>query len=63
MKPEDYKHAMEVVTTAGPRVWAVLAFRFWDTDFNSVICSGDIFRIYKELDQLKIHLQAHYNEY
>ena len=57
MKIEDYKHLMEVIVTAGPRVWAVCAFRFWDNDQNSMICSSDIFRIFKELDAQKTHLK------
>jgi len=53
LKAEDYKEMMESVTTAGPRVWAVCAFRFWDVDQNGLICSSDLFKIFKELDQLK----------
>jgi hypothetical protein len=44
---------MENVTTAGPRVWAVCAFRYWDTDINSLVDSSDIFKIFKELDRMK----------
>ena len=44
---------MEVVTTAGPRVWAVMAFRFWDSDLNALIDSADIFKMFKDLDSLK----------
>lgn len=50
MKIEDYKEIMEIIVTVGPRVWAVCAFRFWDVDQNGVICSSDIFKIFKELD-------------
>lgn len=50
MKLQDYKRILEPMMTAGPRVWAVCAFRFWDTDKNGVICSNDIFKIFKELD-------------
>ena len=57
MKIENYKKMMEVITTAGPRVWAVCAFRFWDVDQNGLICSSDIFNIFKELDQLKTQLR------
>lgn len=53
LKIEDYKHMMEIVTTAGPRVWAVCAYRYWDTDLNSLIDSTDIFKVFKELDALK----------
>ena len=48
---------MEIVTTSGPRVWAVCSFRFWDADINSLIDSGDIFRIFKDLDSLKTELK------
>ena len=48
---------MEIITTASPRVWAVCAFRFWDTDLNSVISSGDIFQKFKELDALKSYFK------
>ena len=60
MKIEEYKQVMEVVTTAGPRVWAVCAFRFWDTDNDSLIDSGDIFKVFKELDSLKTELKENY---
>lgn len=51
---------MEIVTTAGPRVWAVCAFRFWDTNNDSLIDSGDIFKVFKELDSLKTELKENY---
>ena len=54
---------MELITTASPRVWAVCAFRFWDTNFDSLICSSDIFKIFKELDCLKTELQESYSDF
>ena len=56
MKNEDYKQLMDTVTTAGPRVWAVCAFRYWDTDLNSLIDSADIFKNFKEFDAIKTAL-------
>ena len=60
MKIEDYKQVMEIIAMASPRVWAVCAFRFWDTDNNSLICSSDIFRIFKDLDSLKTEIKQTY---
>jgi|JI9StandDraft_1071089.scaffolds.fasta_scaffold1742533_1 Ca2+-binding EF-hand superfamily protein len=57
MKIEDYKRCMEIMVTAGPRVWAVCAFRFWDVDQNGLICTNDIFKIFKDLDQLENDLK------
>ena len=54
---------MEVITTAGPRVWAVCAFRFWDVDKNGIICSSDIFKIFKDLDKLKTELMENNGVY
>ncbi len=56
MKTNDYKRVMDVLTTAGDRVWAIIAFRFWDADQNGMICSNDIFQIYRCLDQIKTSL-------
>lgn len=52
MKQENYKQLLEVMVTAGPRVWAVCAFRFFDRDLNGTICVNDIFKLFKDLDQL-----------
>ena len=54
MTVEDYKAAVEKLATAGPRLWSVLAFRFWDVDQNGLIDSNDIFEMYKKLDQTKV---------
>lgn len=50
MKTNDYKRVMDVMATAGDRVWGICAFRFWDADQNGMICSNDIFQTYRYLD-------------
>ena len=47
MKIDDYKKVMDNMITAGPRVWSICAFRFWDVDQNGFICNSDIFQIFK----------------
>lgn len=52
MKPENYKQIFENMVTAGPRVWAICCFRFFDKDLNGLICVNDIFKLLKEVDQI-----------
>jgi Ca2+-binding EF-hand superfamily protein len=60
MKSEEYKQLMDILITASPRVWSVFAFRYWDSDQNGLICSNDIFRKYKELDEMETLLSQQY---
>lgn len=57
MKMEDYKQITSIMVTASPRVWAVCAFRYFDTDQNSRICVNDLFKTYQQLDQLETELK------
>ena len=50
IKLDNYHRMVEFMTVAGPRVWSVLAFRFWDVNLDGSICSKDIFKMYQQLD-------------
>lgn len=43
MSAEDYRKAVTKMVDSGERVWAFLAFRYWDRDLNGYISNNDIF--------------------